>query len=47
MNLDGGGSSQLRLWQDGAYIKNALSPKDENRILGHVIALFDDDLKTG
>lgn len=41
MNLDGGGSSQFRLRSEEGYIRNAVAPEDENRILGHVIAIFD------
>lgn len=46
LNLDGGGSSQFRLWHEDRYIKNAIAPDDELRILGHVIVLFDETLKT-
>lgn len=44
MNLDGGGSSQFRLFSGNGYIKNNVSADDEQRILGHVIALFDEEL---
>ncbi len=45
LNLDGGGSSQFRLWQGDHYLKNAIAPEDANRILGHVLVLFDETLK--
>ncbi len=45
LNLDGGGSSQFRLWDGTQYIKNAVSPEDEKRVLGHVLILFDESLK--
>ena len=45
LNLDGGGSSQFRLWHKNGYIRNHIAPKDEKRILGHVLVLFDESLK--
>jgi len=45
LNLDGGGSSQFRLWDGAGYIRNAISPEDEKRVLGHVLILFDESLK--
>ena len=46
LNLDGGGSSQFRLWNPGtkSWITNSVAEKDKNRILGHAIVLFDDEL---
>jgi hypothetical protein len=45
LNLDGGGSSQYQLKHDSKTIKNAVAKEDENRILGHVIVIFDETLK--
>jgi hypothetical protein len=45
LNLDGGGSSQFRLNDNQKILKNNIAPEDENRILGHVLALFDEKLK--
>lgn len=45
LNLDGGGSSQFRLYNEKAYIKNNIHQEDENRILGNAIVLFDERLK--
>lgn len=46
LNLDGGGSSQFRLWNPStkSWITNSVAEKDKNRILGHAIVLFDDEL---
>lgn len=45
LNLDGGGSTQFRLWQEDRYISNAIAPEDAQRILGHVLVVFDETLK--
>lgn len=45
LNLDGGGSSQLRIFENNKYISNYVSPEDKDRVLGNVIVLFDDKLK--
>lgn len=45
LNLDGGGSSQFRINHNKNILKNNIAPEDENRILGHVLALFDSSLK--
>lgn len=46
LNLDGGGSSQYLLWQDKLqkYTGNSVGEDDKNRILGHVLVLFDNML---
>jgi hypothetical protein len=42
LNLDGGGSSQFRIIQDNQdVLKNNISQEDKNRVLGHVLVLFD------
>lgn len=41
LNLDGGGSSQFRLYYDKKIISNQIHSDDANRVLGHVLALFD------
>lgn len=40
LNLDGGGSSQFRLLDNGNWISNKIDEEDKNRVLGNVIALF-------
>jgi len=45
LNLDGGGSSQYQLKHNLKTIKNTVAKEDENRILGHVIVIFDETLK--
>lgn len=46
LNLDGGGSSQFRLRQDnGQWIQNVVHEEDRNRVLGHVLVIFDETLK--
>lgn len=40
LNLDGGGSSQFRLFENNTWIKNAVTVEDTHRVLGHVFALF-------
>ena len=45
MNLDGGGSSQFRLFENGQWIQNHVEDEDKNRVLGNVIVLFDESLK--
>lgn len=45
LNLDGGGSSQFKLYHDGTYLKNNIQKEDIDRVLGHVIVLFDQSLK--
>lgn len=44
LNLDGGGSSQFRLYHQNNYIKNNIDKHEENRILGHVLTIFDKSL---
>ncbi len=44
LNLDGGGSSQFQFWNGEKYIGNKIEKKDQERILGHVIVLFDKTL---
>jgi len=45
LNLDGGGSSQFRLNTNQKILKNNIAYEDESRILGHVLALFDESIK--
>jgi hypothetical protein len=45
LNLDGGGSTQFRLWHEGRYISNHIAPEDAQRTLGHVLVVFDEGLK--
>lgn len=45
LNLDGGGSSQFRVFDGQQYIQNDVLPEDKNRILGHAIVIFDKELK--
>ena len=45
LNLDGGGSSQFRLVDNGQIIKNNIHPDDQDRILGHALVIFDETLK--
>lgn len=45
LNLDGGGSSQFRLRTDAGWVCNRVAPEDSNRVLGHVIVLFEEALK--
>jgi hypothetical protein len=46
LNLDGGGSSQFKLFtDDNEIINNFVSDEDKKRILGHVFILFDESLK--
>lgn len=45
LNLDGGGSSQFRLRDERRWIRNSVDPEDADRVLGHVIVLFDEALK--
>lgn len=45
LNLDGGGSSQFRLWNDNKWVSNYISEEDRNRVLGNVIVLFENSLK--
>lgn len=40
LNLDGGGSSQFRLFEKDHWIGNNISAEDMNRVLGNVIVLF-------
>lgn len=44
LNLDGGGSSQFRIFDNNQYISNYVASEDKNRILGNVIVLFDKNL---
>ena len=45
MNLDGGGSTQFRLFDGEQWIMNHVASEDTQRILGHVLVLFDETLK--
>ena len=45
LNLDGGGSSQFRLFNDDEWIQNSVPEEDKNRKLGHVLVIFDKILK--
>lgn len=45
LNLDGGGSSQFRIFENNNYLSNYVAPEDKNRILGNVIVLFDKNLE--
>lgn len=45
LNLDGGGSSQFRFKTNSGWLSNEIDEEDKNRILGHVIVLFDETLK--
>lgn len=45
LNLDGGGSSQFRMVDNSTIIKNNIHPDDVNRILGHTLIIFDEELK--
>lgn len=45
LNLDGGGSSQFRYRNGDAWMGNAVDQKDQHRVLGHVLVLFDKTLR--
>lgn len=45
LNLDGGGSSQFRLFCDNAILSNSINPQDSKRVLGNVLVIFDEILK--
>ena len=45
LNLDGGGSSQFKLFTDQEMINNEVEVQDRERILGHVLVIFDENLK--
>lgn len=45
LNLDGGGSSQFRYWDGETWMGNAVDEKDQHRVLGHVLVLFDQQLR--
>ena len=45
LNLDGGGSSQFRVYTKDNIIKNNVSKDDEKRVLGHSLIIFDETLK--
>ena len=45
LNLDGGGSSQFKLFENNKWISNYISEEDRHRILGNVIVLFEEGLK--
>ena len=45
MNLDGGGSSQFKLFKDNECITNNISKEDSQRILGNVFILFNENYK--
>lgn len=45
LNLDGGGSSQFKLFTDNEVIDNFILDEDKKRILGHVFIVFDETLK--
>jgi len=41
LNLDGGGSSQFRLFgDDGTVVRNHVAAADRDRVLGHVLTIF-------
>lgn len=44
LNLDGGGSSQFRLYDNDQWIGNYVPPEDKNRVLGNVVVLFENAL---
>ena len=47
LNLDGGGSSQFRLKSEAdLWIANEVHDDDKARILGHVLVIFDESLKS-
>ncbi len=41
LNLDGGGSSQFRLYDNNQWIQNTVLEKDKTRVLGHALVLFE------
>ncbi len=46
LNLDGGGSTQFNLINyDNNIVSNFINEKDKNRILGHSLIIFDENLK--
>lgn len=45
LNLDGGGSSQFKIFKDNKEISNFIHSYDTNRVLGHTFILFDETLK--
>jgi hypothetical protein len=45
LNLDGGGSSRFRLITENGPIESGVEPEDKERILGHVLVLFDRSLR--
>ncbi len=46
LNLDGGGSSQFRLRTEQGWVRNFTEPQDAKRVLGNVIVLFDEALRS-
>ena len=46
LNLDGGGSSQFRYWDGHQWMGNAVDDKDQHRVLGHVLVVFDQTLRS-
>jgi len=46
LNLDGGGSAQFQLYTDKETILNYVNDVDLKRILGHVLIIFDEKLKS-
>ncbi len=45
LNLDGGGSTQFKIFMDNEVITNYVLEEDRQRILGHAFIIFDEDLK--
>lgn len=45
LNLDGGGSSQFKFMTDNGFISNYVLPEDQDRVLGHSLIIFDENLK--
>lgn len=44
LNLDGGGSSRFRLIAENGPVESQVEPEDKDRILGHVLVMFDRSL---
>lgn len=45
LNLDGGGSSQFKLIDNTSIISNEIELEERERILGHILVIFDESLK--
>lgn len=45
LNLDGGGSSQFKIFENNNWISNYICKEDQGRVLGNVIVLFEEKLK--